>query len=184
MHTLGLAAVCLPQNMNLAASSMGAPQHHRSVAWWIGVGPLHASVNETQVCHVPGELGERTVKPHFILLPAGTMGRAVGKATKKFQKNHLAGAIKKRKQGQKIGKWKAARAAPPKSLLRAAADAEAAPVVDAEEAKGLGDMDVDEFLAMGLAGEEEDEGSDEDEDEVRRRRRTRDWLSFRPSRCA
>jgi hypothetical protein len=87
------------------------------------------------------------------------------KSQKKFQKNHLQTAIKKRKQHQKIGKWKAARAAPPKSLLAAAAESAAAPVANGEEAKGLGDMDVDEFLSMGLGDDDADaEGTDEEEE--------------------
>lgn len=102
-----------------------------------------------------------------------TWGRAwrqgtAKKSQKKFQKNHLQTAIKKRKQHQKIGKWKAARAAPPKSLLAAAGESAATPTADGEEAKGLGDMDVDEFLSMGLGDDDADaEGTDDEEDEVR-----------------
>lgn len=52
-------------------------------------------------------------------------------------------------------------------MVAAAAEASAAPAADGEEAKGLGDMDVDEFLSMGLGDEDADEGSDEEEEEVR-----------------
>eukprot|EP00959_Pyramimonas_sp_CCMP1952_P365184 7647113-Pyramimonas_sp.AAC.2 len=93
------------------------------------------------------------------------MGKA-NKATRKFQKAHLSGEIKRRKKSQQVNQWKKKRqSVGTRSGGGDDADEGGEEKKTSSAKKSLKEMDVDEFLESGFDMDSDSEGGGTDDEE-------------------